>query len=68
PVVPMTIVNSASIFEDHIPKMKKADVIIEFHKPILIGELDKATKKNIGSYISGLIQERYFILRKEYDL
>lgn len=67
PVVPMTIVNSASIFEDHLPKMKKADVIIEFHKPIMISELDKAIRKNIGNYISGLIQERYFALKEEYN-
>lgn len=66
PVVPMTIVNSAAVFEDHLPRMKKADVIIEFHQPIMISELDKATRKNIGTYISGLIQERYFILKEEY--
>lgn len=68
PVVPMTIVNSADIFEDHLPRMKKTNVIIEFHKPVMISELDKATRKNIGTYISGLIQERYFILKEEYHL
>lgn len=68
PVVPMTIVNSAGIFEDHLPKMKKTDVIIEFHKPVMIGDLDKTAGKNVGTYISGLIQERYFALKKEYHL
>lgn len=68
PVVPMTIVNSAAIFEDHLPKMKKAEVIIEFHKPVMISELDKDARKSVGTYISGVIQERYFILKKEYNL
>lgn len=68
PVVPMTIVNSAAIFEDHLPRMKKATVIIEFQPPIMMGDLDKATKKNVGNYVSGLIQERYFALKKEYGL
>lgn len=68
PVVPMTIVNSAGVFEDHLPKMKKATVIIDFQKPILISELDKATRKSLGTHVSGLISERYFALKEEYDL
>lgn len=68
PVVPMTIVNSAGIFEDHLPKMKKATVIIDFQKPIMISELDKATRKNLGTHVSGLISERYFALKQEYNL
>lgn len=68
PVVPMTIVNSASIFEDHLPKMKKATVVIDFQEPIMISELDRTVKKNMGTYVSGLIRERYFTLKKEYDL
>lgn len=68
PVVPMTIVNSADIFEDHLPKMKRATVVIEFQKPFFISELDRATKKDIGNYVSGLISQRYFDLKKEYGL
>lgn len=60
PVVPMSIVNSASIFEDHLPKIKKATVIIEYGEPIYIKELDKETRKNLGSYVSNIIQEAYF--------
>ena len=39
----MTIVNSAAVFEDHFPKIKKATVVIAFDKPIWIKDLDKDT-------------------------
>lgn len=68
PVVPMTIVNSASVFEDHLPKVKRATVIIEFQKPVMLSELDKAARKNVGTTICSLISERYFALKQEYDL
>lgn len=68
PVVPMTIVNSADVFEDHLPRMKKTTVIIEFQKPVMISELDRATRKNLGTHVSGLISERYFALKQEYNL
>ena len=66
PVVPMTIVNSAAVLEDHFPYIKKATVVIDYGKPFYIKDLDKETRKNIGSYTSGLISERYFALKEEY--
>lgn len=68
PVVPMTIVNSADVFEDHLPKVRRTTVVIEFGKPIMLGELDKATKKNVGAHVCSLISERYFALKEEYHL
>ena len=67
PVVPMSIVNSAAIFEDHMPKIKPATVIIEYCRPIYINELDKETRKKLGSYVSGIISERYFINKKAFS-
>lgn len=66
PVVPMTIVNSAGVWEDHLPKIKRATVVIEFEKPIHLNEMDRAAKKSLGTYVSGIISERYFQLKKEY--
>ena len=66
PVVPMTIVNSASVWEDHLPRIKRATVVIEFEKPIYLNEMDRAARKNLGSYVGGIISERYFQLKKEY--
>lgn len=66
PVIPMTIVNSAGIFEDHLPKIKKATVVIEYGKPIYIDELDKETRRSLRTYVSGIISETYFKNKKQY--
>ncbi|MCH5341296.1 MAG: 1-acyl-sn-glycerol-3-phosphate acyltransferase [Acetatifactor sp.] len=66
PVVPMVIVNSAGVFEDHLPKIKKAKVVIEFQEPVYIDKLEKDVKKNLGSHVSGIISARYFELKKEF--
>lgn len=67
PIIPLTLVNTAAVFEDHFPKIKKAAVIIDFGRPIYPDQLDRETRKNLGSYVSGVIQERYFSLKKEYS-
>lgn len=60
PVVPITLLNTAAIFENQAPKIKKATVVIEYGKPVDLSELDKETKKNIGSYFCDIISETYF--------
>ena len=62
----MTIVNSAAVFEDHLPKVKKATVVIEYGEPIYIQNLDKETRKNLGNYVKGIISDTYFKNQKEY--
>lgn len=64
PIIPMTIVNSAAIFEDHLPKIKKATVIIEYGEPIYVKDLDKETRKSLGTHVSRIIQETYFKNKK----
>ena len=66
PVVPMTIVNSGSIFEDHMPKIKKTTVVISFAEPVYLSNMSREEKKNIGINIRSLISEEYFKLKKEY--
>ena len=66
PVVPIAIVNSADIFEDHLPKIKKTTVVVEYLKPINMSEMDKETKKHIGTYVSEQIQKAYFIDKEKY--
>ncbi|MBQ3104712.1 MAG: 1-acyl-sn-glycerol-3-phosphate acyltransferase [Lachnospiraceae bacterium] len=60
PIVPVAINNSAAIFEDHLPRIKKAHVIIEYGEPIYPEALDKETKKVLASHVSEMIQEMYF--------
>lgn len=66
PIVPITIVNSAAIFEDHLPKIKKAKVIIEYGRPIYPNELPKEERKFLGAGVQKIIQETYFKNLKEY--
>lgn len=66
PVVPLTLVNTAQIFEDHFPKVKKTTVVIDFGQPVFLEQLDKDTRRNPGAYVFRLIQDRYFELKDAY--
>lgn len=57
PVIPISMNNTAEIFEKHFPKIKKTSVVIEYGAPILYNELDKDTQKHFGAYCQNLIQE-----------
>ena len=57
PIIPMAITNSADVLEAHMPRVKKAHVIVEYGKPIYPNELDKEQKKKIGAYCQNVIAE-----------
>ena len=57
PIVPVSINNSAEIFENHIPTLRKTHVVMEYGKPIYPKELSKDELKNIGAYCQNIIQE-----------
>lgn len=65
PIIPMAIYNSAAIFEDHMPKVKKATVILEYCKPIYMKDLEKEAQKHIGVYTQNIIKEKYFQIKEE---
>lgn len=60
PIIPMSINNSAAIFEDHLPRIRKAHVILEYGKPIYIKDLPKEEKKFVGAHVQEIIKETYF--------
>ncbi len=64
PVVPVAISGTAEIFENHIPRMKKSQVTIEFGEPFLVKELEPAKRKFAGAYTRDIIME---MLRQEKD-
>lgn len=66
PIVPMVINNSADIYEDHFPKIRKTHVVIEYLPPININDLSKDEKKHIGSLVLAQIQETYFQNKEKY--
>jgi len=55
-IVPVAITGTNGIFEDHIPFIKSANVIIEYGEPITFSELEKEDQKHIGAYFQNLIQ------------
>ncbi len=59
PIVPIAINNAGDIFEDHLPKIKKTHVVMEYGKPIYTAQIDKELKKNLAGYVSDQIQSMY---------
>lgn len=59
PIVPITIINSASVLENQFPFIKKAHVIIEYGTPVLVQDLPKDQQKRLGVYFHAMIQQTY---------
>ena len=55
PIIPISITNSAEILEVHLPRVKKAHVIVEYGEPIYPNDLSKEDKKKIGAYCQNII-------------
>ena len=56
-VVPVAITGTNKVFEDHLPNIKSANVILEYGKPITIKELDKEDQKHVGLYFQNVVQQ-----------
>ena len=56
-IVPMSLNNTVSIFEAHLPFIRKTHVVLEYGKPIYMKDMYKETKKHIGEYCQNIIQE-----------
>lgn len=59
PIVPMSINNAGAIWENHLPKIKKAHVVIEYAKPIYVRDLDREQKRSVSSDVRRIITENY---------
>ena len=57
PIIPMAITNSAEMFENHIPFIRRCHVILEYGNPILPAELSREERKFLGAYTQKKIQE-----------
>ncbi len=66
PIIPVTMVNMSDIFEDHLPRVKKTRVVIEYGAPIDMNTLDKEEKKHINTYVQNVIMETYQRNKKAY--
>jgi 1-acyl-sn-glycerol-3-phosphate acyltransferase len=56
-VIPMAILGTDEIFENHIPWIHRQKVTIVYGEPILLDNLDSADKKHPGAYCQRVIEE-----------
>lgn len=56
-IIPMSITNTAAMFENQFPRIKKTHVIIEYGNPIYPKELEPEDQKHLGVYCSRIIEE-----------
>lgn len=56
-IVPLAFNNTSAVFEDQLPKIKKAKVCIEFGKPIDLEELSKEDKKAVALYAHKIVKD-----------
>ena len=66
PIVPMSLVNTGAIWEDHLPWIKKACVVIEYCEPVYLDQLSKEDRKNLGKYVGDIIIETYRKNKEQY--
>ena len=57
PIVPVSFNNTAEIFENHMPKMRKTHVILEYGKPIYPKDLTRDEQKVIGATCQKIIED-----------
>lgn len=55
-VLPVAIKGTADIFENHLPKIKKARVTVKIAPPFYPDSLDKEDRKHMGAYTQKIIQ------------
>lgn len=58
PIVPVALNNTDAVFEQHLPWIRKAHVIIEYCEPIYMDQLERAEKKVIGRTVRGILVEK----------
>ena len=64
-IIPMTMYNMSSLFEDHVPWIKASEVYIDFGTPIRVDELSAEDKKHVGSHVRDIMLETYNKLKEE---
>lgn len=63
-IVPMAIHNTANIFENQFPKIRKTHITIEYGKPFYIKDLPKEQQRAVGAYTRQILIE---MLQKQQD-
>ena len=56
-IIPVAMNNTDAIFENHIPWVRKAHIIVEYGKPIYTKDLTKEERKFLGVHVQKIIKE-----------
>ena len=56
-IVPITISNTAAIWEDHLPWIKSAKVVVEYGEPVYPKDMSKEDRKHIAEYFRNIMLE-----------
>ena len=59
PIVPICIMNTETIFENHLPWIHRGKILIEYGDPIYLDELAPEDKKHVGAYTRKIIENMY---------
>ena len=59
PIVPMVIVGTGAILEDHFPFIRPAKVTIEYLDPVYPADMSPEDKKHIGSFFQAKLEVAY---------
>lgn len=54
-IIPMALIGTADIFENHFPWIRRANVTLIYGKPILSSALEKEDQKHLGAYCHDII-------------
>ncbi len=56
-IIPMAMINTADIFEKHVPFVRRTHVVLTYGTPIYVKDLDKEQRKHLGSYTQTIIKQ-----------
>ncbi len=58
-IIPVTINNTESLFENQFPRIRPAHVIIEYGEPIETKDLSREEFKKLGARVHSIVEETY---------
>lgn len=56
-IVPMALIGTADILENHFPWIHSTDIKLIYGKPIDVSDLDKDQQKHVGAYCQTVVEE-----------
>ena len=58
-IVPVVLNNSSAVFEDHLPRLKKAHVVVEYLPPVDVASMDREARKTLPETVRQQMIEVY---------